>query len=696
MPRDLPIGNGSLYLCFDEHYQIREITYPYAGSENHTIGHPCRFGIFVDGVLSWVNTRNWKLDLRYQDDSSLTNVKGRSDAFKLSFVSRDGIDFYENLWLRELTVTNESDAPREVRIFFCFDFHISETEVGDTAAYNPTQKTLTHYKKNFYFSFSLLHPEDGPGIDMYATGRKELPGNEGTWKDAEDGVLSKNPIAQGSVDSAFGTILNLGPGESQTVYVWMAVGNSWPQTETLIRVVTERHPASFLERTHNFWKFWVDQECFHRIMGTTPIPSLTQDTRKDSAHLLRYHIPDEFRKAYDRSLLILRTHVSKNGASVASIDSDSLFLARDTYAYLWPRDGANIALSFSQGGYHSVSRDFFKFCYEIISPGGYFLHKFNLDGSLASSWHPWILNRTFQLPIQEDETGYVLWTLKEHFQVDRDFEFITPLYKKVIKPAGIFLRDFRDLSTGLPLPSYDLWEERHGTFLHTSGIVWAGLLAAAYFSGSFGESALCRSFLKAASEIKEGVLTMMWDADRALFYRGVRIEDGKIVERDETPDISALALVETGFLDPGEPEERHLIVSMLNRFEETLRVPTPVGGYARYGGDLYYRSEKAGKEEIPGNPWFIGTFWMAQGYFSLNTKESTEKGLEHLRWGMKHCAPSGVMPEQLDPIDGTPLSVAPLAWSHSGFINALHAYARNRLRARTEDPDHPPAPTRSE
>ena len=39
------------------------------------------------------------------------------------------------------------------------------------------------------------------GIAAFATGVKGRPGFEGTWRDAEDGQLSGNPIAQGSVDS---------------------------------------------------------------------------------------------------------------------------------------------------------------------------------------------------------------------------------------------------------------------------------------------------------------------------------------------------------------------------------------------------------------------------------------------------------------------------------------------------------------
>ena len=678
MPRDLPIGNGSLFFCFDEHYQIREITFPYAGAENHTVGHPCRFGFYVDGEMSWINSRDWTLKLIYRNNSLITNVRGESEAHRLSFESDDGIDFYESLWVRDLRITNNGETPREIRPFFSFDFHVNGTEVGDTAAFNPVLKTLTHYKKNIYFSFNLLHPVDGPGINQYATGRKELPGAEGTWKDAEDGALSGNPIAQGSVDSTFGCSLFVPPGETVQMFVWMVVGNSWDDAERLTRTVIERHPSSFLERTHNYWRFWVDQDCFHANVENFTVPTISTPYETDIAHRLRQYIPAEFHEPYLRSLLILRTHVSRSGASAASIDSDSLYLARDTYAYLWPRDGANIALAFSQAGYHGLARRFFYFCGDIVKKEGYFLHKYNLDGSLASSWHPWIRQGDYQLPIQEDETGYVLWTLKEHFLIDRDFDFITPLYKKLIKPAGIFLRDYRDLTTGLPLASYDLWEERHGTFLHTSALAWAGLMGAAYFSGSFGDIPLCHSFIKAANEIKQGVLQLMRDPAEGFFFRSVDIVDGKIVGRDPTPDISGLTLIETGFLDMSDPGEKQMAIMLLSRLENRLSVPGPVGGISRYEGDMYYLSNPSKNAGVSGNPWFISAFWMAQGHIRVGTMDSLDKALGLLRWALSHANTSGVMAEQLDPLSGDPLSVSPLAWSHAAFINTLHALARHR------------------
>ena len=36
MPRNIPVGNGSLLVNFDRTYQLRDLYWPHVGQENHT------------------------------------------------------------------------------------------------------------------------------------------------------------------------------------------------------------------------------------------------------------------------------------------------------------------------------------------------------------------------------------------------------------------------------------------------------------------------------------------------------------------------------------------------------------------------------------------------------------------------------------------------------------------------------------
>jgi GH15 family glucan-1,4-alpha-glucosidase len=45
--------------------------------------------------------------------------------------------------------------------------------------------------------------------------------------------------------------------------------------------------------------------------------------------------------------------------------------------------------------------------------------------------------------------------------------------------------------------------------------------------------------------------------------------------------------------------------------------------------------------------------------------------MDLVRWAMRHALPTGALPEQLNPLTGEPLSVAPLTWSHAVLVDAL-------------------------
>src|SRR5947199_284174 len=150
MPRDIPVGNGSLLLNFDKSYNLRDIYWPHVGQALHT-----------DGDIS--HTGDW--------------VDGRID------------------------------------------------------------------------------------ISSWANGIKERNNSEGTWRYAEDGVLGRNPIAQGSVDGTLSLHLpDISPGSEAVAYHWLAVGPDLGAVIELETMVCERGPETFLTRTHHYWYRWVNKD----------------------------------------------------------------------------------------------------------------------------------------------------------------------------------------------------------------------------------------------------------------------------------------------------------------------------------------------------------------------------------------------------------------------------------------------------
>ena len=644
MPRDIPVGNGNLLVAFDKDYRIRDLYYPYVGEENHTKGDPCRFGIWADGEFLWVEDILDK-ELKYAEDTLVTNVKLHSKKLGLEFVCNDFVDFEDNIYVKRVFVRNLLKRKREVKLFFHHDLHISESELGHTAYFDPKSNSLIHYKGKRYFAISTCC-HDRARIDQFAVGMKEVEDMEGTWRDAEDGLLSGNPIAQGKVDSTIGINLKLPAYGEEEVCYWIAVGKDYEEVLRLSRFILKLTPEMLLKRTSNYWSGWVSKE----------------DT--DFSPL-----PKEIVRLFKRSLLIIRTQIDNRGAIIAANDTDIAHFNRDTYSYMWPRDGALVSYALDKAGYEEISRRFFVFCNNVMLEEGYLLHKYNPDGSLGSSWHPWIHGGTPQLPIQEDETALVLWALWNHYEMYRDIEFIKPLYSSLVIKAADFMDEYRSEKTGLPFPSYDLWEERRGVLAFTCSAVYAGLVAASNFCKIFNDLEMAERFLNVSLEVRKGIEKHLFMEVEGRFARMANFK-GDDKEVDSVIDSSLFGLFKFGVF----PADDKRIENTMKAVEERLTVKTDIGGVARYEDDYYHQVSKDVKN-IPGNPWFICTIWLAQYYIEkAHTIQGLSKALPFLNWVAEHALLSGVFPEQVDPHTGNPLSVSPLTWSHAAFVMSVLEY----------------------
>ncbi|MDF1519404.1 MAG: glycoside hydrolase family 15 protein [Brevefilum sp.] len=667
MPRNLPLGNGNLLIAFDQNHQIRELYYPHVGQSNHSLGHPFRMGVWVDGNFRWLDDGGWERDLLYQSETLVTDVTLSHPDLDVAISASEAVDFHENLFLRKFTLRIPSKAAREVRLFIHHDFHIDQNEVGDTAYYEPERRAVFHYKKKNWFMINgavkanqaPFEPEEETadelalGVHQWACGLKEIHNMEGTWRDAEDGVLSGNDVAHGSVDSTVGFTVKVPPGETVVVWYWMAVAPDFKQVVAINRDVRQRGPEFYLDRNVAFWRLWLN----------THLPDFGQ-------------LPDKVKKEYERSLLLIRTQIDHEGAIIAANDSDISTAVRDTYSYMWPRDGALVANALTRANYVDLPRAFFKFIQRVITRQGYLLHKYNPDGSLASSWHPWIREGKKTLPIQEDETALVLWALWQHFERFGDVYFIKPLYRTLINPVADFLADYRDPDTKLPLPSYDLWEERYGILGWTIGATWGGLYAGGKFAEAFGENERAEKYYQAAEEIKAATDKYLWLEEENRFARMINSLPSGEWEIDSVIDASLVGLWQYGMYDPQDPK----ILATMEAIKNRLWVKTDVGGIARYEDDKYHQVSQA-VDEVPGNPWFITTLWYAEWLAkTAKNNKDFEKSLELIEWVVDHALPSGVLAEQVNPYNNEPLSVSPLTWSHAAFVSTVQTYLKERMR----------------
>lgn len=306
-----------------------------------------------------------------------------------------------------------------------------------------------------------------------------------------------------------------------------------------------------------------------------------------------------------------------------------------------------------------------------MSEDGYFFHKYNADGSLASSWHPYVdKDGNKQLPIQEDETALVLYSLWNHYELYKDRDFVSSLYEDFIKKAADFMVEYIDPESKLPLPSYDLWEERRGILTFTCSAVYAGLQAAHNFARLEEDPESAERYRLAAEEIKEAMPKYLYDPKEGRFLRMINIGADGVIIKDATVDSSVAGVSELGVFPANDPR----VVKTMKAVKSKLWCNTEVGGIVRYENDQYHQVVK-GSKKVPGNPWFICTLWLAEWIIAKAEKrEDLEEALDILEWVVDHSLESGVLAEQLDPYTGNPLSVSPLTWSHSTYVLTVMNY----------------------
>jgi GH15 family glucan-1,4-alpha-glucosidase len=645
MPRMLVLGNGNVLVNFDGKWKMRDFFYPIVGMDNQIGGRCCSIGLWERGHFSWLEGESWQRRLSYHQESLVALVQAVSNSLGLEVVSSETVHPHYNLFVRQMEIKNLQDRQRQLRVFFTHDFSLGGNEIGDTALFDPVAEGVCHYKRDIYLLASGM--AQGKGIFQFATG-KRFGSAEGTWRDAEDGWLEGNPIDHGAVDSVISLELNLDAGASDFLWYWIAMGEGIKEVRELNQLVLEQGPASLLQESWVYWQNWVNRHNW------------------DFGDL-----PEKVGALFKQSLLLVRTQCDNRGAILAANDTDIMATARDHYSYMWPRDAALVAIALDRAGFPEVPERLFPLCARILSEDGYYLQKYNADGTPGSSWHPW-LQEDGWLPIQLDETALVSCAIWHHYTTWRNLEALEPLYRPLIKRIGDFLFHYRHSSTGLPLPSYDLWEERRGIFSFTTAAVYAGLSAAAAFAELFGDRGSADLYRQGALEVQEGMERCLYDSKLGRFLRGIYPKDGTEMEftADYTLDSSLYGLFALGAFAADDPR----VVRTMTAVQDALWVKTEVGGLARYTGDWYFRRSED-FENVPGSPWFITTLWLAEWYIAkARTKKELEFARRLLEWTADHALPSGVLSEQLHPYTGEPQSVAPLTWSHSTFILAVVNY----------------------
>lgn len=638
MARPIVLSNGELHVGINRNGFVHDFYYPYVGLENHSSGPNTRHrvGVWVDGSVSWMDGDDWTHHFDYEPETLIGKTEAWNDRIGIRLEFKDAVDSDVSAFMRQIKVCNLRDDKRDIRLFMHQAFAIGDGRSStDTAQYLPDSDAVLHYRGRRAFVVSGRQG-DQP-FDQYTVGLFEIEGRNGTSWDADDGELNACNVEHGRVDSTIRFKMDIeGQGRSVIEY-WIAAGTSLRDALSVHKSVSEVGISSRFEETANDWKKWLEPA-------------------KRAAEKLN----PAYQETFIKSVLILKSQIDKRGATIASTDTTMLNYSRDAYAYCWPRDGAYIMWPLIRMGYKEEPTKFFEFMRKGLHPNGYLMHKYRADGALGSSWHPYVQGNVAAPPIQEDETAGVLFVFAEFYLQYKDNDLLDEFYESMVVPMANFMSEYIDETTGLPRPTYDLWEEVFLTTTYTTSITHAALLAATRLAEAKEDNDAAVKWRTAADSIAQAAKKHLYNEERQSFRKGVIVQDGEIRYND-TIDSSALFGV---FMYNLFPIDSHEVKSSVATLEAVFSVSAESPGIPRYENDYYHRTDP----NSLGNWWIITSLWLAQ-YYGMT--QQPERVTAILDWVKSHTDSSGILPEQLNPANGEFMSVAPLTWSHAEYIATL-------------------------
>lgn len=638
MARPIVLSNGELHVGLNIFGLVHDFYFPYVGLENHAAGAALRHrvGVYVDDTLSWLDDGKWTFTFGYPHSALIGHTVAKNDSLGVMIEFDDTVDAQMSAFMRNMHVVNLLDRDREVRLFMHQAFAIGDSRSNtDTGQYLPDSDAILHYRGRRAFIVSGLY-DDKP-FDQHSIGLFGIEGHEGTFRDADDGELSNSNVEHGRVDSTLRFCMNIGAHSSERVHYWVAAGTSIREALYIHKQIKDDGMMTRLHSTAKWWHDWLEP-----------------------ARHLADKVAPEHRENFLHSVMIIKSQIDKRGAVIASTDTTMLNYSRDAYAYCWPRDGAFVLWPLIRMGYTNEAYRFFEFCKRGLHASGYLMHKYRADGALGSSWHPYVHDDIVAPPIQEDETALVLFVFAQYYQMHPDNSLIKDFYSSMVHPMANFLTEFIEPVTGLPKPSYDLWEQSFLTTTYTTSVVHAALLAASELADVAGDPDSAVKWRSAAGDISQAAKKHLFNEERKSFYRGLVVKDGEII-KDGVVDCSSVFGAFMFGLFPASGREVSMAVESV---KEMFGINQGAPGLPRYENDDYRRSNP----QVTGNWWFITSMWLAQYYIEQN---NTDQAMVILDWVKEHSLDTGMMAEQIDPISLEIVSPAPLTWTHAEYISTL-------------------------
>lgn len=337
------------------------------------------------------------------------------------------------------------------------------------------------------------------------------------------------------------------------------------------------------------------------------------------------------------ALLDLHVLTNSGGADGAAVAAWS-----PRWRYVWPRDGAFIAVALATAGHIDDARTILRFLTSVQAPDGSFEARYLPDGSGVPD----------SRGEQADGSGWVLWAaaaVLDHIADGAERTAAAAELRPLVDRATSRILELTATPSRLPRPSADYWEvaERHLT-LGTVAPLATGLEAAAGLYADLGEADRAATVSRRAAEVRAAMVEEFADGGYERYASGGPLSS---LYQAEGRDTATAFLLPPFTSTPVTGAEGAWLASI----DEMRR---PAGGLA------------------PGAGWKEdGISWTpTTSLYALAAAENghADVARELLDWIADHRTSSGAIPEKVL-ADGSPAAVAPLGWSAANVVLAVAA-----------------------
>ncbi|SES83854.1 oligosaccharide amylase [Methanococcoides vulcani] len=631
------LGNDKLLVSMGEKGDLRGFFYPRRDWAQHV--DESKACIYTSGRLLWLDSPEWNVKQESPDDTNI--IKTHLSHFSGIEVSiHDLVHQSSPVLVRKYEITSKEHITG--KFYYYSNFQIGENHRKNSAFCDVNSGLLVQYMQNFYSGLA-----SAPEFEEWQVGKIQETGWVASARnDMEDGKLQQNMEDIGEMDNSIGWDLNLQSGETVTITVFIGIASERQLIYDLLGDVLKQFPDDMMRGSEDGSIRWLSKKRPLELLALENDPLFKK----------------EVKGLYDRSLLSLNLLTDPDeGACLASPEFDPAFEMCGGYGFCWNRDAVESVLALMNAGYPEYAEKFFGWCKRAQLPDGSWFQRYWLDGKEAPSWG------NFDDSTQIDETGSTLYAIDYYYRelegTKRD-EFLETIRETVWKGAEYLIRRTEQ---GLHDPCRCLWESEIGIFTYTSAAIYSGLKGAAHLAEENNEHILAEKWSDRAELVRKRTIEKLW-LKEGYFSRGI-IESNV----NRTVDSSMIGtFIPFGLLSPNDPDERAMILSMIEHIEKALRVP--VNGYfgiKRYENDNY----------VGGNPWVVTTLWLSRALLtlamSLKNKNDeydllVNKAVEYIKWTMRSATSTGLLSEQVDRNTGKAAWARPLGWSCALFIeNAL-------------------------